>query len=164
MLLFSTLVDRLHRARLLVGLLALPATAAMPTIDFLDRPKGGSLVSEDGVVSLAWAAAPAPWVVVLQQDAAAEFTDPVVRYRGPDKGSVLTGLPEGVHHFRLRREHPTTGAGAWTDPLRVEVTFMDRSRLFGFLGLGGIVVLATAGTIISGYFRHRAESKRGGPA
>ena len=155
MFLFSTPVDRSFRTRLIVGLFLVSASAAVPPIEFLDHPDGGFFASEDGVVSLSWTAVPEPWSVELQQGSSGDFVNPVERYWGTDAGSVLTGLPEGEHYFRVRLVNPDGQAGPWTTPLRAEVTFMDRGRLFWFLGLGGIVVLTTAGAILSGYLGHR---------
>jgi hypothetical protein len=156
--------DRWIRRLLLTAAIATPAVAVVPSTDFESLPADGLLSSEDGVVTLAWTPLPVPWEVELQQGVSPDFADPVVRYRGRDTGSVLTGLPEGTHFFRIRAIHPDGSTGAWREAAQAEVTFMDRGRLFLLLSLGGIVVLATAGAIIGGYLSHRGESKAEGEA
>jgi len=153
----STSVDRWFRALLLPGLVSAAAAAAVPELEFAELPESREFNTEDGVVSLSWTPLPAPWAVELQQGSEAGFGEPVRRYQGRDSGSVLTGLPEGHHAFRIRAVHPEGEIGAWTEPVKVQVAFMDRGRLYWFLGLGGIVVLATAGSILVGYLAHRHE-------
>ncbi len=157
-------VDRFSRALWLAALLTMTASASVPESGFVDVPSDGQMTSADGVVTLTWKELPAPWEIELQQSDSPDFATVVERYVGRDTGSVLTGLPEGTHHYRVRAVHPEGAAGSWSDPLHVEVTFMDRGRLFLLLGLGGIVVLATAGAIIGGYLNHRGEIKAEGAA
>ena len=93
--------------------------------------------------------------VVLQQSTLATFADPVARYTGSEKSSVLSGLAEGRHYFRVGEE----GTSNWSVPLTVEVKFFPRDRLFLLLGSGAVVVLLTMGTIIAGALRHRGEGR-----
>jgi len=117
--------------------------------------------SADGAITLRWDGDD-HLEVEVQQAGGVEFTAPVLRYRGTDAGTVLTGLAEGSHYFRIREMGPPDGP--WSAPLRVSVEFFPRRRLFLFLGLGAAVVLATIGTIVGGYFQTRRREKNHGEA
>lgn len=92
--------------------------------------------------------------VRLEQADGPGFEAPALRYEGPDPASVITGLPEGVHYFRIG----FADAEAWSDPLAVEVRFLPRGRLYLLLGLGAIVVAMTVGAIVRG----SADTREGG--
>ena len=125
-------------------------------IDFSNRDSFAGTPSADGAITLSWELAD-DREVELQQSGSVTFSEPVLRYQGADPGTVLTGLAEGVHYFRIRG----TGIsdGPWSAPLEVTVEFFPRQRLFLFLSLGGVVVLATVGSIIGGYFQMRRREK-----
>jgi len=84
---------------------------------------------------------------VLEQGLDAEFTSPVARYTGRDVSSVLSGLAEGDHYFRIG----VKDGGKWSAPVKVKVEFFPRDRLVLLLVLGGVVVLSTIGAILVGY-------------
>jgi hypothetical protein len=119
------------------------------------RLVGGSagLESADGVVAIEWKDAAGEEGVdyELQQAETRDFAGAVTRYRGPDRTSVLTGLREGVHFFRVRR----VGGTDWSPPLTVRVKFIGRSRMLLLLGTGFVVAALTAGTIIVGPLKPR---------
>ena len=86
-----------------------------------------------------------------------EFTKPWVRYRGDDQSSVLTGLAEGEHFFRIKEEGEDT---SWSKVLPVQVEFVDLTLMYFLLAVGGAVSLLTVGAIIHGsrktkYFRNQ---------
>jgi hypothetical protein len=89
--------------------------------------------------------------VVLEQSDNPDFKQPVVRYHGPQPASVLTGLPEGTHYFRLR----LVSSGTWSEPLATTVRFVPRGQLFLLLGAGAAVVALTVSTIIVGFLKTR---------
>lgn len=120
-------------------------------------PEGTAVTTEDGTVTLAWGELALMTRVELQQSDSADFAEKTIRFIGRDTGSVITGLPEGTHYFRLRALNNLGEGSAWSDPLEVQVTFMDRGKLFSLLGLGGVVVLLTVGAIVSGFLKHRDE-------
>lgn len=124
-------------------------------IDFSNREAVEGSVSDNGTIKLAWTKGGAV-SVELQQAAEPEFTTPTTRYRGQDAGSVLTGLPEGTHWFRLRAE----GSEVWSEPLEVKVAFVSRRTLFLLLGIGLVVVVATVVTIISSHVSCAADRRK----
>ncbi len=89
----------------------------------------------------------------LQQGGDESFSDAVVRFRGTDVESYVSGLPEGSHYFRVRQAD-----GEWSVPMEVTVTFIDRHHLFFLLAIGFAVASSTAGAIIFGYLKHRHDS------
>ena len=121
-----------------------------------------TLVSTDGTVKLVWGSQDevlgtesedALPVFELQQASALDFATAETRFQGTDVESYVSGLSEGAHFFRVR-----SGGGEWSAPIEVRVTFIDRGKLFLLLGIGFVVAAATAGAIISGYFKHRHDS------
>jgi hypothetical protein len=119
------------------------------SIDFSNRKTlEEGAPSDNGTVTLAWEK-PADVSVELQQSGDATFGDPVTRYQGDDPASVITGLAEGTHFFRLRE----TGGDGWSPPLQVEVEFFPRARLFVLLGAGAVVVVSTVAAIVIGHLR-----------
>lgn len=121
-----------------------------------------TLSSTDGTVKLVWGSQDevlgtesedALPVYEIQQASALDFAAAEMRFRGTDVESYVSGLSEGTHYFRVR-----SGSGEWSAPIEVTVTFIDRGKLFLLLGIGFVVAAATAGAIISGYFKHRHDS------
>ena len=121
-----------------------------------------TLSSTDGTVKLVWgsqdavlgtASEDALPVCEIQQASALDFAAAETRFQGTDVESYVSGLSEGTHYFRVR-----SGSGEWSAPIEVTVTFIDRGKLFLLLGIGFVVAAATAGAIISGYFKHRHDS------
>lgn len=119
--------------------------------DFLNRSELEGGVSDNGAVTLSWAGEGTQFE--LEQGSRKDFIEPLTRYRGPDLGSVITGLAEGTHYFRIRN----SPSGEWSRPLAVEVKFFPKFKLFLILGIGGVVVISTIGTIVLGHFRTRGE-------
>lgn len=117
-----------------------------------------SATSNDGATTLTWELPRHSKAVELQQDSTDRFTDPVLRYHGADTGSVLTGLPEGAHFFRIRALDADGQGGPWSAPFQVHVSYMERGRLFLFLVTGGVVVALTAGAIMGGHLKTRKKA------
>ena len=125
-------------------------------VNFVDRETVEEKVSDNGAVTLSWEGGEG-MEVVLQQGVGPSFDDARTRYQGPDSGAVLTGLPEGIHYFRIG----IVETGEWSPPLKVEVTFFDRSALLLLLAIGGVVVCSTIGTIVAGHLRTRDREGAG---
>ncbi|MEM0968321.1 MAG: hypothetical protein AAGJ31_03135 [Verrucomicrobiota bacterium] len=114
-------------------------------LDFANRSEVEGAVSDNGTITLRWES-DSELEVILQQSSLQSFEEASVRYEGTDGASVLTGLAEGSHYFRLG-----TGSGEWSPPLEVRIEFFPRGQLTLLLSLGGVVVLATVGAIVGGY-------------
>ena len=127
-------------------------------IDFTDRVGLEESVSDDGAVTLSWDKEPSA-TIILQRDRSAAFTDPLLLYQGTDAGSVVTGLEEGEHFFRIG-----FAEGEFSEPLRIRVEFVSRVQLTILLSLGAIVVLATVLAIVLGYLGTRRTERGCGNA
>ncbi|MDF1826429.1 MAG: hypothetical protein P1U68_17425 [Verrucomicrobiales bacterium] len=124
-------------------------------IEFTNREALETEVSSNGTFTLKWSN-PEKVEVSLEQSGDESFQPYVVRYVGLDNSSVLSGLAEGKHYFRVGPK----GAETRSDVVGVEVKFFRRDHLLWLLGAGGIVVCLTIGTIIGGTMQHRKEDVR----
>jgi hypothetical protein len=127
---------------------------AVGSLQFSNHHELQDSVLSDGVLTLKWKAG---GEVVLQQDRTEEFKYPIVRYRGKDSASVITGLAEGTHYFRFKKvDQP-----GWSLPLSVKVQFVNHTLLYSLLSLGGAVSLLTVGAIVYGARKsHRLDAVR----
>ncbi len=91
----------------------------------------------------------------LEQSSTPDFSDPKLRYEGPDPASVLTGLREGQYHFRVRAIDSEDQPGAWSEPLVLHVEFMAPGQLAFLLVVGGVVACSTIAAIITGFLKNR---------
>lgn len=91
------------------------------TVDFTDRDGLQESVSDNGTVSLSWEK-PGKLEIELQQSDSADFTENTTGYKGTDPASVITGLPEGVHYFRIA----DASTSEWSAPLAMKVEFFPR--------------------------------------
>lgn len=93
----------------------------------------------------------------LQQSGDSSFPEGKtrIRYRGTDIGSVVSGLGEGIHHFRVRTVEPGDGEGEsdWSVPVAVEVAYMEKPKVLFLLAAGAGVFFATLAALIIGHFR-----------
>ncbi len=136
----------------------------LPGVRIVEPDPAAVAQSDQGYVDLRWSPIPLPpqgspgLSYALEQSETAGFAAPVVRYRGPDLGSVLTGFDEGDYYFRVRALDPATdAAGPWSEPLRLEVRYMPMGRVALFLAAGMIVFVLTLGAILRGHARARRE-------
>jgi len=114
-------------------------------IEFTNREALESGPSSNGTVTLEWSN-PVKVEVALEQSGDAAFSSYMTRYEGLDRSSVLSGLAEGNHYFRIGPKGSETRSAV----VAVEVKFFRRDYLFWLLGAGGVVVCLTIGTIIVG--------------
>ncbi len=90
---------------------------------------------------------------VLEQSSSGVFEESSVRYEGTDASSVLSGLAEGTHYFRIGSKE----GDSVSKPLAVRVEFFPRDKLVLLLVFGAVVVLATIGAIIMGSITTRKK-------
>jgi len=119
------------------------------------------LTSEEGKVALQWSRSEsAPETNVefqLQQSDTAGFSDPKTLYEGPDRGTVVTGLPEGEYFYRVRAVERARSNSPWSGTLTVKVQYPDRKTVAALMILGMGVFIGTVTAIVVGH--RRAGSK-----
>lgn len=123
-------------------------------VDFTDRAELEAAISDNGTVTLSWKK-PDTLEIELQQSTTKDFAEISTRYRGTDSASVLTGLPEGTHYFRIA----DASTSEWSAPLAMKVEFFPRWKLWLILSIGAGVVLATIGAIVAGHFSTKSEEE-----
>jgi hypothetical protein len=80
----------------------------------------------------------------LQEARAAKFSDGHIRYQGPHRSTVISGLPNGVRHYRVRqRPQGSLQWSGWSVPRTFHVTHHSRSLAAGLFSLGAFVFIAT---------------------
>lgn len=112
--------------------------------------------TNQGVANFSWTG-PEAATFELQQspDPAFPESETRTRYQGNDPGSVISGLPAGSHHFRIRAIAHDGIPGEWSTPVEVRVEFMATRWVVTLLVFGGVVFFATLAAIITGHLRTR---------
>lgn len=120
-------------------------------------PAESETVVTEGVINLAWEATgdQESAVFELQESSAAAFPEEKsrIRYRGPDRGSVVSGMAEGGHHFRVRAVKADGTASEWSAPVHVEARYIPKEKVVWLLSMGGLVFVATLTALFAGHFR-----------
>jgi hypothetical protein len=117
----------------------------------LEKLKEAAANCQNGTITFAWASKlqDAEHDILLEQSSSSDFSKAVTRYQGSDLGSVISGLPEGEHYFRVR--HPDFPVATASSIIKVNVVFFPRAKLDWLLGVGAIVVIATMGAVVYGF-------------
>ncbi len=148
-----------HRLCLALSLLlahGLPALSAPPRLTADGEPRRA--LSEEGKVLLRWEDADGGDYqdadggdYRLESARDPEFAVPLDRYQGPDTASLITGMVEGDHFFRVRRNE----AGAsWSNVVTVSVDYVDAPLVITLMVVGSVMFLATVATVLAGHRRH----------
>lgn len=130
------------------------AAAGPPPVAF---DQDGPIATSEGHATLTWSATDFDGVVPnfeLEESDVPSFRESRTRYRGPDRASFVSGLPEGTTWFRVRARVDDR-PGPWSEPVEIVVTYASGATLFRLLSLGAIVFLATVVTVAIGHRRHR---------
>jgi hypothetical protein len=67
-------------------------------------------------------------------------------YRGPDTARLISGKPDGVYHYEVRR----VDESEWSEPTEVTVAHHPLSRALGFFLIGTLVFVATLAVVVRG--------------
>jgi len=148
------------------GLLAvatwvLPAASASSRLD-RDPPRleVDSVGTTEGHVQLVWDRAPEEGLEYELQEAGSEdFGDALVRYRGPQMRSFVSGLLEGTWYFRLRSREPGGDWSAWSEPVEVVIEPHDLNLAWTLFGVGAFLVTSIVGFLFVADWRVRASER-----
>lgn len=117
----------------------------------------GAETSSDGTVHLEFdiLAGSEGQMVELQQDRHPDFPSPLLRYRGSEAATYLTGLSPSKHYFRARVVGVGMEENPWSAPHLVTVRYLPRRQLVTLLAVGSFVALSIVLAIVGGSLRTR---------
>lgn len=75
----------------------------------------------------------------------ANFTNPKLIYSGIDEGTFISGLTNGIYHYRLRSED-----GPWSKTVTIEVNHHSLQLALILMTVGAVVFLITIAVIMQG--------------
>lgn len=139
----------------IVGTLA-AASAAVPEFT---TPATDFFLATEGKAALVWRAEGAPDSARFELQQSRTNTFPAratrTRYRGPDRGTFISGLAAGDYFFRVRvADGDDDGeSGGWSRPVQVRVEYVPLGLVFGLTGIGGVVFLSTVWVVLAGHRR-----------
>jgi len=93
----------------------------------------------------------------LQRATTETFLEPVVIYRGPDRGTFVSGMKNGTYHYRVRGRSEG-GWSSWSETMTLEVEHWSKARALGLMSLGAVVFLLTASVIVVGHLRRDEDT------
>lgn len=99
---------------------------------------------------------------VLEQAGGADFAGARTRYEGVDTASFLSGLPAGMHYFRVGVVGGSGRVGEWSAPMVVTVRYPAMARVWVLMGTGLVCLVVLLTVVLGGHLRTRRESGGGG--
>jgi len=119
-------------------LISSSAVYASPTLN------SDTKLSTAGYFQLSWQD-PASQSFELQKSSDPDFHDAVTLYHGPDKATVISGLPNGNYFYRVRSED-----GLWSKAVEVTVKHHSLGKALGFFGLGAAMFVVMVVLLVKG--------------
>jgi len=164
----STSRARGLRAGRLAALLALapllPAQEGAPALEVTATGR------TDGHATLAWTPAGEETDRLefeLQASSTPDFEASARCYVGPDRASFRSGLPAGLHHFRVRQRPAGEAAeeagpwGPWSAPATVEIRPYPLRTAWTLFAVGALLVASILGFLVVANLRLRRERLHG---
>jgi len=135
-------------------------TSADPQVAFVQPlADGPSVANSTGHLELVWdetgGAATTPLSYELQRSRDSAFTAPVTLYEGRDRRTFISGLAEGSYFFRVRTVVSEIEHGQWSDPVGIQVEYVDRWKVYALMCVGLFCLMATVYMIVCGTLRER---------
>lgn len=130
---------------LIAVFLALAPMLARSEIPDLKVAAGSA--ARQGIVKLEWSNnldSSSP-IYELQEADDIAFTNPKIIYSGIDEGTFISGLTDGVYHYRLRSKD-----GSWSNTVTIEVNHHSLQLALILMAIGAIVFLITIAVIMQG--------------
>lgn len=119
-------------------------------------PEESPFLADEGKCFLNWELSEAgqtprqSFTFQLEQASQSDFSDARLRYEGADLATYVSGLPEGMHYYRVRAVSDQE-TGAWSGSMDIKVVFVSRSLVITLFLLGSIVFVATVWAIMHGH-------------
>jgi len=113
-------------------------------------------VSDSGYTKLVWSYSNYPVIpehieFELQQSTSIDFQNSVLKYKGQDTATYISGLPNGTYFFRIRAiHHNTQQSGEWSEPLTLAVQHHSLYLAFILMAVGAVVFASTVAVIVRG--------------
>lgn len=86
----------------------------------------------------------------LQKSGSSSFQSPLTIYRGPDTASFVSGLPNGIHYYRVRSVDTNQNTSTWSEPVEITVQHHSLQLAFTLFAVGLVVFAATVFVIVKG--------------
>jgi len=135
------------------------SAADLPSVSFTAPDPESALNNTTGHIDLVWAPQTEDVEKALQYELisaeTATFEDSLTHYAGHDTRSFLSGLEGRTYFFKVRATDGANATGPWSEPLKVEVQYVSRSRVHSFMWVGAICLIATITIIVGGSLRTR---------
>lgn len=81
----------------------------------------------------------------LQQSSSADFNQTVTLYQGPDKATVISGLPNGMYFYRVANDQQQ-----WSNSIIVTVKHHSLAKALSFFAVGAIMFIVMVTLLIRG--------------
>ncbi len=96
---------------------------------------------------------------LLQQADTANFSNAETIYKGPDRASFVSGLPNGNYYFRLRAIRPNDDlASSWSKPVVVKVRHHSLFLALTLAGIGAFVFIITSAVVVTGSYQKEIKA------
>ena len=131
-------------------------SAAEPSQPRWVSPAESPFLADEGKCLLRWElpeSENSSFTFQVEQADESNFSNPRVRYEGPDSATYISGLPEGMHHYRVRLVSDDE-TGPWSESMEIKVEFVSRQLVIILLLLGSIVFVATVWAIWKGHYQY----------
>jgi len=112
----------------------------------LPPPYERSIFSDNGHILLSWKYDKAT-IFEIQQSNDVKFSIHKTIYKGSDRSTFVSGLPDGDYFFRIR-----ISKKEWSETLKLEVRHLSLRTAYILFALGAFVFLSTAFVIIHGVY------------
>ncbi len=149
-----------HRALIVFLLLFFRVAAAEETLPTPALNNDAEVFSNTGHFKLLWKAEAiqvGELEYELQRSQDENFEDARTIYKGPDRGSFISGLKNGKYFFRVRALNGIK-ASDWSSSVKLTVEHHTLKMAFTLFGLGGGVFLFTLIMLIVGVRKTNQES------
>lgn len=119
-----------------------------------------ALIISSGSFSLKWTPPdrPVSHQFELQQDTRRNFSEAQTIYSGPDRGTYISGLPNGEFFYRIRSiDAEKITRGPWSSTIHRTVKHPSLTFAVSLMSVGATVFFATIGMIVLGIQKEKTS-------